>query len=234
MFESTPAALVISEGMKEHYVARYPGVRFEVLVHSFNEPIPDFAPPPTPGSPLRLATLGNLNDSNVDAARRIAQLVNEREDCFLTTYSGTTDWFFAKAGICGQRITHSRVPYDDVTAALRSHDILLLPHGFAGGLSEAEYATIFPTRTIFNLLAGRPILAHMPAHSFLTRWLRQHDCAEVVDRPHVHALSAALDRLRSDTTRREQLVRNSLGAVEQFHAPVVAAKLRQLLNMPRQ
>lgn len=229
VFEDAPVVFVMSEGMKEYYEPRYPGVQFEPLVHTFNEPIPDFASPPAPGSPIGLAFIGNLNESNVDAARRMAQMVNQREDCRLTTYSGTPDWYFAKTGVCGSRIKHTRVAYDEVTQALRSHDILLFPHGFTGGTSEAEYATIFPTRTIASLLAARPILAHTPPGSFLTRWLRNHDCAEIVDTPDVQALSAALDRLRDGAARREELVRNALVAVRQFHAPAVAANLRRIL-----
>jgi len=160
----------------------------------------------------------------------LAKIVNRREDCRLTTYSGTDDWYFAKTGVCGPRIAHSRVAYDEVTATLQSHDILLLPHGLSGGWSDAEYATIFPTRTISYLLAGRPILAHTRSDCFLTRWLREHDCAEIVDRADERALSDALDRLRDDTPRREQLVRNACAAARQFHAPVVAAKLREIVT----
>jgi glycosyltransferase involved in cell wall biosynthesis len=228
--KTAPLVFVVSAGMQQYYQARYPGVRFETLLHPFNEPLPEFTPPPLPRASLSLALLGTLNESNADAARRLAKIVNRREDCRLTTYSGTDDWYFAKTGVCGPRITHSRVAYDEVTATLQSHDILLLPHGLSGGWSDAEYATIFPTRTISYLLAGRPILAHTRSDCFLTRWLREHDCAEIVDRADERALSDALDRLRDDTPRREQLVRNACAAAREFHAPVVAAKLREIVT----
>ena len=229
VFRNAPAVFVMSEGMKEHYQPLYPGLRCEPLVHSFDETIPDFAPLPPVGAPLRLAFVGNLNDSNVDAARRLADVVNGREDYRLTTYSGTPDWFFAKVGVCGPRITHTRVPYDEVTTALRSHDILLLPHGLTGGRSQVEYDTIFPTRTIPYLLSGRPILAHSPPDCFLTRWLRKHDCAEIIDRPDAAALAAAIDRLRDNEPRRETLVRHALTAVRPFHGPTVAAEFKRIL-----
>jgi len=236
VFRGAPVVFVMSEGMKEHYQPLYPDIRFEPLVHTFDEPIPDFAPPPAPQTPLRLAFMGNLNESNVDAARRLADVVNRRADCLLTTYSGTPDWFFAKVGVCGPRITHTRVAYDQVTTALRSHDILLFPHGLTGGMSEVEYDTIFPTRTIPSLLSGRPILAHSPSNCFLTRWLRKRDCAEIVDRADHAALSAAIDRLRDDRARRETLVRNALTAVRAFQGSAVAAEFKSILaeTIPRQ
>ena len=229
VFRSARAVFVMSEGMQTHYQPLYPGVRFEPLVHSFSEPLPDFAPAPEPGSPVRLAFMGNLNESNVDATRRLADLVNQRDDCLMTTYSGTPDWFFAKVGASGPRITHTRVAYEQVTSALQSHDILLLPHGFQGATSQLEYDTIFPTRTISYLISNRPILAHAPPDCFLTRWLRKHDCAEIVDVRDTAQVAAALDRLRNDSRRREQLVRNALQAARQFHGPVVAARLRQVM-----
>jgi glycosyltransferase involved in cell wall biosynthesis len=230
VFQNSPVVFVMSEGMRLHYERTYPGVRFEPLVHTFHEPIPEFAPPPPPSSPVRLAFLGNLNDSNVDAARRLVEVINQCPDCTLTTYSATPDWFFAKAGVRGPRVTHTRVAYDQVQAALASHDVLLLPHGLTGGMSQVEYDTIFPTRTIPYLISRRPILAHTPPDCFLTRWLRKHDCAELVDRPDHQALRDALDRLCHDQARREQLVRNALVAARQFYGPAVAADFRHQLR----
>ena len=64
------------------------------------------------------------------------------------------------------------------------------PHGFAGPLVPEEYLTIFPTKTIDYLLSQRPILAHMPADSFIAEFYRRHDCALVVDEPAVERLEA--------------------------------------------
>jgi glycosyltransferase involved in cell wall biosynthesis len=229
VFRDSPVVFVANEGMREHYEPLYPDLRFEAIVHTFNEPIPDFASPPTPGTPLSLAFQGNLNESNIDAAKRLAEVVNRRDDYTLTTYSGTPDWFFAKVGVSGPRIKHTSVPYDQVATALRKHDILLLPHGLTGGLSQVEYDTIFPTRTVPNLLSGRPILAHSPANCTFTRWLRRHDCAEVIDQPDAAALERAIERLRTDAARRDELVRNGLAIVKMFHAPVVAGKLKRVI-----
>ncbi len=229
IFRDSPVVFVANEGMREHYEPLYPGIRFESIVHTFNEPIPEFAPPPEPRTPLRLAFQGNLNESNIDAARRLAEIVNRREDYILTTYSGTPDWFFAKVGVSGPRIRHTSVPYDQVATALREHDILLLPHGLTGGLSQVEYDTIFPTRTVPNLLSGRPILAHSPPNCSFTRWLRRHDCAEVIDQPDPVALENAIERLRHDASRRAELVRKGLDIVKMFHAPVVAGKLKRII-----
>jgi glycosyltransferase involved in cell wall biosynthesis len=229
VFRHARAVFVMSDGMKAHYEPIYPHVRFESLVHSFSEPVPEFAPAPPPGKTLRLAFMGHLNGSNVDASRRLAEVVNRRDDLRMTTYSGTPDWYFDNVGVSGPRIAHTRVAYEQVTPALQSHDVLLLPHGFCGTASQLEYDTIFPTRTISYLISNRPIMAHTPPTCFLTRWLRKYDCAEIVDERDANKVEAALDRLRNDKQRREQLVRNALQAAQQFYGPVVAKRLRQIM-----
>ncbi|HVU88614.1 MAG TPA: hypothetical protein VHD36_14940 [Pirellulales bacterium] len=229
VFRTAPVVFVANDGMRAHYEKIHPGLRFESLVHTFNEPIPEYEAPPAPGNPVKLAFQGNLNESNIDAARRLAEIVNRREDYVLTTYSGTPDWFFAKVGVCGPRIKHTRVASNKVVEALRGEDILLLPHGLTGGLSQVEYDTIFPTRTVPNLLAMRPIVAHSPPNCNFTRWLKETDCAEVIDQPDSAALEQAIERVRHDAARREQLVRNGLAVVGMFHAPVVAGKLKRIV-----
>jgi hypothetical protein len=230
VFEMAPVVFVMSEGMQRHYEPLFPGVRFEPLVHTFNEDLPKFVPPPAPARPLRVAMLGNLNGSNVEASQRFVSMIRGRDDVVLTTYSGTPTWFFQKVGVTGPNVTHSSAAYEEVAGALAKHDVIFIPHGLTGGLSQIEYDTIFPTRTIPCLVSGRPILAHSPTDCFFTRWLRKHKCAEIVDTPDQQALAAALDRLRDDDVRRAELVSHSMTAARQFHAPVVVEHFKQILS----
>jgi glycosyltransferase involved in cell wall biosynthesis len=223
---------VMSAGMRDFYEQRYPGTRFVPLVHAFNEEVHE-APPATLHSPLRLVYLGHLNESNLDASLRFAELIRSRPECTLTIYSASPTWYLEKVGVAGPRIRFAGVSGDRITTELQDYDIFLLPHGFHGPLSDVEYATIFPTRTIPYLLAGRPILAHSPKDAFLTKWLREHQCAEIVDEPSVEKLSNALDRLVSNRFRREELVRNGYRAVRQFHAPIVVQILRDVIQEGR-
>lgn len=228
-FAATDIVFVMSEGMQTAWQRSYPGVRFEPLVHTFSDDLPKPEPLPPVHYPTRTVFLGNLNDSNLEAMGRMRDLVNESDDFRMMVYSGSSPWFFQKVGICGPHITHENISDEALMNGLKSHDILLLPHGFTGNADPIEYETIFPTRTIPYLLAGRPILAHTPPHAFLTRWLRRHDCAEIVDTPDMNALRAAANRLRTDDARREELVRNARKAVEMFHAPRVMREFREMI-----
>ena len=112
-------------------------------------------------------------------------------------------------------------------ALCRNESIVLLPHSFVyPARAKDDFLTIFPTKTIEYLISGRPILAHTPADCFLTHFLRENDCALVVEQPDVDALTAAIERLRSDASLRRRLVSNALKAAAQFQACRVAREFR--------
>ncbi len=231
VFRSASVVFVMSEGMQTEWQKLYPTDRFEPLVHTFDGVIPEFEPPP-PINPerFRLGYLGSVNDANLDALCRFCRIVHRSPNLELDIYSGVPHWFLEKVGVLGPRTRHEQPADDELQAKLRENDVLFLPHGLTGGLSPIEYRTIFPTRTIPYLISGRPILAHSPKDSFLTDWLRRHDCAEVVDEPDEEALHAAVVRLCNDAQRREELVQNALEAARQFHAPRVVDELKRTIN----
>lgn len=230
IFRNSRVVFVMSDGMKEVMEREYPNERFVSLVHSFHGQIPESQHSMMLTRNLKIAFIGNLNDSNKDAFGRVKWLLDEFPDCELTTYSGTPDAVFLSAGISGSRVTHTRVGFDDLVDALKKHDILFLPHGFEGGMNDIEYATIFPTRTIPYLLAGVPIVAHSPPRAFLTKWLRKHDCAEIVETKEREDLVRAIENLIQSSDRQKMIIRNALEAARQFHISKVSEALCTVIN----
>jgi hypothetical protein len=174
---------------------------------------------------------GNVNDSCADAVVRVSEAVSQIGGT-MSIVSGTPKSHLSNLGILTERVEYKTVSRDVVLHSLREADIVVLPHGFTGGLSDVEYRTIFPTKTIELLISGRPILAHTPPDSYLTRFLLKHECALVVDVPHMNALVAGIERLRHDADLRSRLVCNALHAAETFRAPRVASTLRSVLDGP--
>lgn len=230
VFRRSKIVFVMSDGMKEHWERLHPGVRFESLVHTFNETISDRSERGSVPEAFQMAFMGNANKSNFDALSRLPAMLAAFPNCRITTYSGAGDAVFARLGLQSDRVRHTRVGYDQVVDELSKFDLLFLAHGFVGELSEVEYATIFPTRTIPYLLSGTPIVAHTPPNAFLTRWLRAHDCAEIVDQPAADHLIEAVRRLLEQPHRRSQIVSNALHAARQFQAATVADRLRDQVN----
>ena len=230
VFASAAHVFVISEGMVDLYRERYPGLACSALPHSFNEDLPVFTPPPGPGTPLHFVISGTVNESCREAVVRVCAAIAQVPDAALTILSGTSEAHLRQAGILRDGVRRATVSRDEVIARLGQADIVVLAHGFHGGLSADEYRTIFPTKTVEYLICGRPILAHAPAGCDLTRFLLEHDCALVVTDPSTQALLDAIARLRSDATLRSRLVRNALEAARAFRAPRVAAILRTTLQ----
>ena len=232
VFASAEHVFVMSEGMSELYQERYPGVAQTPLLHTFNEALPAAEMRPL-GSPLRFAFAGNVNQSCEDAMVRLAGAVLECPGARLSIISGTPRRHLENLGLLGERTSHETVPRDAMLRRLAEADVVLLPHGLTGPDSREEYLTIFPTKTIECLICGRPILAHCTAGSFLARFLRENDCALVVDEPDVAALREAITKLRTDADLRLRLVRNALKTAERFQASRVAEELRARLAVPR-
>ncbi len=216
VFDSSKVVFVANDGMREFYEENYPGLNVVTLNHINEEPIPDFEEPPPPRTPTRIAYLGTFNQSNADAFSRFVRAIQGRDDIEFTTFSGASAEFFESRGLSGPNFRHTRVAPQVVVATLRQFDIIFIPHGFRGKFSQVEYDTIFPTRTIPCLLAGRPLLVHSPARSSFNRWLIRKDCALIVDEEEPLKLIEAVHRLRSNPSLRERISRNALKAAEQF------------------
>ncbi|MBK9108459.1 MAG: hypothetical protein IPM92_08830 [Saprospiraceae bacterium] len=124
------------------------------------------------------------------------------------------------------------VRQEEVNGILQNYDICILTHGFTGDYNEIEYQTIFPTRTIPLLLSGKPILAHSPPHTFLTKFLKDRDCAEVVEVPDETVILQSLNRLVQDSKRIEVLMNNQKEAAEYFYGPKVVKSLKLAIQTP--
>ena len=95
-------------------------------------------------------------------------------------------------GIDGRHVTrHDAVPLTEMRRELTAASILFLPLGFDTGVPEV-IRTAAPAKLGEYLQSGRPILAHVPADSFVAHFCRRHECALVVDKPDVDALIGAM------------------------------------------
>ena len=231
VFTKASHVFVISEGMVDLYRERYPGLECSALPHSFNEALPDFTPPPDPGSALRFAICGTMSESCLEATVRVCEAIAQVKGASLTLVSGTSSSDLNRLGLLRDGVRHETVSPDQVVSRLGNADIVVLPLGFRGALSPEEYRTAFPTRTIEYLLCGRPILAHAPGEWYLMRFLKEHDCALLVTEPTISALLDAVEQLRTDRALRARLVRNALHAAEMFDARRVARLLRSHLGL---
>jgi glycosyltransferase involved in cell wall biosynthesis len=233
VFSYARRVLVMSEGMVELYKRRYPWLNnCSALEHSFSEPIPDCPETPEQGRPLQAVLHGNINQSCMDAVKRINRAIHQIDDVDFKLITPQSDSFLKRFAITGEKVirVNATTERDALLSMIREADICILPLGLTGSLPKEEYETIFPTRTIEYLISCRPILAHVTKDSFLHKFLVENECALVVTAADEQALINGLERLRSDMDLRHTLVSNALRTAEMFRADRIAEKLRRVVG----
>lgn len=234
VFDQSEHIFVMSKGMKSFYEAKYGLDKFKPLVHTFNA-----YPSQKSQTDLRgvskemhkLVAIGNFNESNLEATKRILAAIKDNPKYTLSLYTHVPKLLLEKRGLDSSCFEHKgAVEPHEVHNVIQDYDICLLTHGFTGGYGQVEYETIFPTRTIPLLLSGKPILAHSPKDSFLNRFIQENQCAHLVDQPEEEAIVSGLDKIVGDINYRQMLVARALETAKLFYGPDVSTALKQQLN----
>jgi len=233
VFRHCKVNFVMSEGMKLFYGKKYPKTSFHTLPHGFELPQPKKAlKNEEVRTQNKFVYTGNLNESCRDASIRLLKVILDDPNNVVDAYCSTTPEEFQGWGIDSKNFhVKGFVSLDELNEKLRTYDILLLPHGFDGGRTQVEFDTIFPTRTIPLLTAGKPILAHSPKGSFLTHFLKQNKCALNVDTKDVSMIKSAISKLLEDKEYVEELTKNAFLTSKYFEIENVVSILRESLNL---
>lgn len=220
MMDAARRLFFISDALRDRFVEKYPEIagRSFVLRHPIMPVKGQGAIPRGFGAhPVRALMMGNLNESNVDAATRMLRALGGRDDLRISLCTPVPRALLAARGVPLGGVEYLGYLSDDELAGmLASTDLFLLPHGLTGGYSPEEYRTIFPTRAAHYLAQGRPVLAHCPADSGLARYLLDNECAEVVEQASEQKIVAAFERLVRDPSRQIAMARRACTAAKAF------------------
>ena len=234
IFDNSQHIFVMSKGMQRFYEDKYKLHNFIPLVHTYNakpDPTAFVGAPGAEKEHYRLVAIGNFNESNMDATLRLATAISDHPKYSLSLFTHVPKILLKKRGLDPRSIDYEGfVDPDEVHAVLQQYDICILTHGFSGGYGEIEYSTIFPTRTIPLLLAGKPILAHSPKGSFLNDFLIENKCAELVAERSSEAIIEGLDKITNSQEYQDQLIAAAKETAEQFYGPNVVRYFKEVLN----
>lgn len=157
-------------------------------------------------SPVRATLIGNLNQSNIDAATRMVRALGGRSDLHIRIATPVPKVLLQARGMDLSGVDYlGYVAEGDMPALLDDSDLFLLPHGLTGGYSAQEYRTIFPTRAAYYMAHARPILAHCPEDSGLKLFLEAHACAVCVSRPSEEAIADAFAALAGNRAQQQRM-----------------------------
>ncbi len=229
-FEKAKNIYTISDGLNGYYKNEYPTIqdKFISLPHTFSDYklIVDVL---NDGSVFKFVFIGTINQSNLDSTTRLFEEIAEMQNVELHIYTPVNKLILIhkwKLNINKSNFfVHEPVSQDLVHSELQKYDACLLTHGFGGEYSSIEYDTIFPTRLIPLLISGRPIFAHTPLNCFVTSFIGNNDCCEMVNTKSKEILKKALRSFINDKERHNVLVKNAILASKQFYGPNVVKKL---------
>lgn len=234
IFENSDQVFVMSKGMQVFYEKKYGMKKFVPLVHTFDE-FPD--PNSLTGIPgkgkkeYKLVAIGNFNESNLDATRRLLKAIKGNPKFSFHVYTHVPELLLRQRGLdTSQIVHHGSVAPEQIHEELQKYDLCVLTHGFTGGYGEIEYQTIFPTRTIPFLLSGKPIFAHSPKGSFLNDFIKENQCAQLADEANEADILKKLNALCDDENRQQELVASAKKTSEMFYGKNVAVKFKNKLK----
>jgi glycosyltransferase involved in cell wall biosynthesis len=232
VFEEAEKVFVISKGMERYYQQRYPGVTFVTVPHTFTAyPSPMQPHLPSTRSPKTVVLVGNFNQSNIDATCRVVDALGRSQDFRIVMYTPVPRVLLKVRGVDVDKVSNVEyIPGAELVERMKQADLLVLTHGFHGGLADIEYRTIFPTRTIPLLLAEIPLLVHAPAHSFVAEFFREHGCGVLVDEADEEKLVAAARALTSDGALAQRVVARAREVSRMFYGPEVKKSLQLALH----
>lgn len=218
----------ISDGLTEYYIKNYPEFedKFSTLQHGFFlDDSPSKSNQPSK-EVIKFSFTGSLNSSCIEATERIFRSLGAKSQYEINIFSGTPEAVFK--GILSAEakyLYHGFLPDAEFKQELAKCDIHLVAHGFSGGISEVEYRTIFPTRTVQLLKTGSPILFHSPPHAFFTKFVKEHGCGFLVDVKDGQAILKCVEYILKHPEEVQKVLDKANQTAEYFEVGQVAQKL---------
>ncbi len=155
---------------------------------------------------VRIVYTGAVYDAHFDAFRNLLRAVETlgRPEVKLHLYTAQSPAELAAEGVSGPIVFHEHQHVSAMPAVQRRADVLFLPLAFA-----SPYPVLVRTSATSKLgeylASGRPILGHAPAGSFVSWYLREHDCGVVVDENDSGQVADALAALLDDRRLRARV-----------------------------
>jgi glycosyltransferase involved in cell wall biosynthesis len=209
--------LCMTEAMQEHYEKQY-GIQPELLPHCIADRDLDSAPtalrPPQRQRPTVLFVGAVSDHMNLDALKVLAgasELLPQDYTLLFCTSSSRED--LVSLGIRSSRLHVQYVSRQEVQCLQGEVDVLVAPLSHKNGSAD-EVRTVFSTKLLEYLIAGRPIVVFAPPDSYHATSAQKGEWGYVVTEDSPQALAAAIQQVATNTTLAASLVQ---GALRQAH-----------------
>lgn len=155
---------------------------------------------PAESGKIKIVYTGAVYHANYDCFRNLVQAMELMKEHHLELhiYTAQPREQLENQHIKGEQIfIHSHVSYSELVEQQRNANILFLPLAFESPIPEV-IRTSAPGKLGEYLSSGRPVLAHVPANSFVAYYLEKYQCGLVASRNDPASLKDQIIKLIND------------------------------------
>lgn len=165
---------------------------------------------PWPKNPKEIEVVftGSIYHANIGAFRTLLQAADlfQGPQVRLVAYTGQDARDLSASGIGGPRVVvRPLIGAAAVREAQNRADVLFLPLALDSSIPEVIRSSA-PAKLGEYLASGRPVLAHVPAGSFVAEYLSRNNCGLVVDSKCPSMLAEAIGGILWEPARRREMV----------------------------
>jgi hypothetical protein len=230
IFAQSEFVYLISYGLHKELAVKYPKTTFRVLTHPIHgdnnirsEPLLS-----KKNDKIVLTFLGNINDSNIDALKYVIETLETKTNLTINLITKATHDFLYKKGLIKKNVlVNQNIKNKNIKAELDKSDFLLLPHGFKGALTRAEYRSAFPTKTLQYLLSSSPILSILPSDCYLYTFLKENQCAFCITQKDKNDLLSIFEKLEQNKDEISLTVYRANKTAVKFNSYEVLTDIRE-------
>lgn len=237
MFKSANKIIVTNEGTRDFYIKRY-GQDISkkiVIIHNstFEDAYLKIKKSETPSKNYSIVFTGRIYWPQIGSLKNLITAVNDIDDINLKLiiYSPHPIEYLKEVGILKSDKVEIKVASPDEIPQIQSiADILFIPLSWHTK-SPKIIDTATPGKLTDYLVAGRPILIHTPASTFLAKYAKENEFAEVVDTENNELLKEAIKKLISNKKYSDKLVLNAKKIFYQNHnAKINSLKFQKIID----
>lgn len=236
LLRNSTAWLAISTPLAQRMAAIAGIERPTLVVHNpvtLGTPPAALATPRT--GPFRIAYAGSVWPMHLDAivvvAESVARLRARGVDVRLVLHTDAHGWNAAAATWLALGVEHGGiVPYAQLRERLGTYDLLLVASAFDPAYAALSRSSL-QTKVTDYLSAGRPILACGPSEAASNAYLREHDCAWLVESRVPSEVDDVLARCITSRPEGQDVATRGYALVVREHdAAAVSARLSAFLT----
>lgn len=207
--------IVTNQGTKDFYIKRYGDVfskkMFVIHNATSSDPYLSLITPYQPKPPYKILFTGRIYWPQIRSLQNLVRVVNEINDLDikLDIYCPNTSDYLTKLGIIeNDKIKISVASPQDIPKIQSQADILFLPLSWKTK-SQAIIDTATPGKFADYLIAGKPMLIHAPASSYLVKYARENNVAAIVDQENTQNLKNAIRKIVKDANFSQEIIKNA-------------------------